>query len=177
MNRIINGQVIPYTPEELAQVKKQETLERIREKSRHLTESEVVSMLLTQNIQTIEVDDNTALRMRDFYPEWETLIGKTVNVANFKFQYNGELYKTIHTTHTFQSNWVPNVGTESLYVRIDEVHDGTVEDPISYNGNIELVEGLYYIQDDAIYKCTRSTGIPVYNTLAELVGIYVENAF
>ena len=37
-----------------------------------------------------------------------------------------------------------------------------------------LTAGRYYIQDYTIYRCTRDTGIPVYNPLAELVGVYVE---
>lgn len=36
---------------------------------------------------------------------------------------------------------------------------------------------MYYTQDDLTYLCIRSTGVPVYNDLAELVGIYVELAF
>lgn len=35
----------------------------------------------------------------------------------------------------------------------------------------------YYMQDYAIYKCTRDTGNPVYHPLADLVGIYVDNAY
>lgn len=47
--------------------------------------------------------------------------------------------------------------------------------PIPYSGNMALTSGLYYIQDYTIYLCTRDTGNPVYNPLAELVGIYVNN--
>ena len=32
----------------------------------------------------------------------------------------------------------------------------------------------YYLQDSVIYLCTRDTVNPVYNPLADLVGIYVE---
>ena len=41
---------------------------------------------------------------------------------------------------------------------------------------MELFEGLYYSQDGVTYLCIRSTGIPVYNNLADLVHIYVEVA-
>ena len=37
-----------------------------------------------------------------------------------------------------------------------------------------LKSGLYYVQSGVVYLCTRDTGSPVYNTLAELAGIYVE---
>ena len=41
---------------------------------------------------------------------------------------------------------------------------------------MELTAGLYCTQDGVTYLCTRSTGQPVYNSLAELVGLYVEVA-
>ena len=63
---------------------------------------------------------------------------------------------------------------ESIYVRIDEVHDGTKYDPIPYGGNTALEDGRYYAQDGVIYRCTRGTGNAVFQPLAELAGIYVE---
>lgn len=50
---------------------------------------------------------------------------------------------------------------------------GTADDPIPYEGNMELTEGLYYTQDGVMYRCTRSTGQSVYHALAELVEVYV----
>lgn len=153
-----------------AEAKKAEKFER----TRTLTAEEVTALLIKQQVNTLEVDDNTALRMVDFYPEWNSLIGQTVDKAGFRFTYGGKLYKTIPANHTFQADWVPGAGTESLYTRIDESHEGTPDDPVPYEGNMALTAGLYYIQDYAIYKCTRDTVNPVYNSLADLVGLYVE---
>ena len=33
---------------------------------------------------------------------------------------------------------------------------------------------MYYVQDGMTYKCIRSTEVPVYADLKDLVGIYVE---
>lgn len=74
-----------------------------------------------------------------------------------------------------QTGWEPE-NTPALWTEICETHDGTLDDPIPYDGNMALTAGLYYIQDYTIYLCTRDTGNPVYNPLAELVGIYVEIA-
>ena len=71
-------------------------------------------------------------------------------------------------------DWVPGVGTESIYTHIDETHDGTQYDPIPYDGNMALTSGLYYVQDWVVYQCTRDTGNPVYHALNELAGLYVE---
>lgn len=41
------------------------------ERSRPLTAEEVTALLIRQQINTLLVDDNKALRTREFYPEWE----------------------------------------------------------------------------------------------------------
>ena len=120
----------------------------------------------------VERSDLDALAVKDIYPAWDSLIGQTVNV-DFKLTHDGKLYKVIQA-HTVQADWIPGVGTESLYAVIDEGHAGTLDDPIPYDGNMELTEGLYYSQDGIVYLCTRSTGQPVYHALSELVGLYVE---
>jgi len=44
---------------------------------------------------------------------------------------------------------------------------------IPYSGNMALETGKYYNQSGKTYLCNRDTGNPVYNALAELVGLYV----
>ena len=65
-------------------------------------------------------------------------------------------------------------GTESLWDRSDETHDGTKYAPIPYSGSMALENGKYYTQDGVTYLCNRDTGSPVYHPLSELVGLYVE---
>lgn len=141
----------------------------LEEKYRPLTESEVNRMLIAQHINTMEVDDNTALRMTEFYPEWAAGVAYT---AEYKVQRNGKLWRCLQD-HTSQTGWEPE-NTPSLWTEICETHAGTLTDPIPYSGNMALTDGLYYIQDGVTYLCTRSTGQPVYNALSELVGLYVE---
>ena len=142
----------------------------LMEKSRPLTAEEVTALLIRQKINTISVDDNTAVRMREFYPDWS--VGQAYT-AGYKVQYGGKLWRC-HQAHTSQSGWEPSVNTASLWEQICETHSGTQGDPIPYDGNMALTSGMYYIQDYTIYLCTRDTGNPVYNPLAELVGLYVE---
>lgn len=170
--RIFDGKVYrDMTPEEITSAQDEQAKAEAQEKHRPLTESEVSRMLIAAQINTISVDDQTALRMREFYPEWES--GKEY-AAGYKVQYSGQLYKVI-TAHTSQADWTPDAAA-SLYTRIDEVHDGTKYDPIPYGGNMALETGKYYLQDDVTYLCTRDTVNPVYNALRDLVGIYVEVA-
>lgn len=145
------------------------------EKNRPLTESEVLALLIPQQINTLAVDDNTALRMKGFYPAFESVIGQTVK-QGFKFTYADKLWKTEQPEMTIQEHYAPGAGTESLYSEVCETHAGTNEDPIPYSGNMELKVGLYYMQNWEIYLCTRDSIYPVHNTLADLVGLYVEKA-
>lgn len=120
--------------------------------------------------------DADGLKAKSLYPRWEVLVkkGSVEAEAGYRFTHNGDLYKCVNANPTFQSDWVPGNGTAALYVRIDEAHAGTLADPIPYDGNMELKAGLYYIQSGVTYLCNRNTGQPVYNSLAELAGLYVE---
>lgn len=139
-----------------------------------LSEAKAYRAAIEAGANAVERSDLDALAVKDIYPAWDTLIGQTVAV-DFKLTYDGKLYKVIQA-HTIQSDRVPGVGTESLYAVIDEGHAGTLDDPIPYDGNMELTEGLYYSQDEIVYLCTRSSGQPVYHALSALVGLYVEVA-
>ena len=141
-----------------------------------LKDAKMYRAAIEAGANAVERSDLDALAVKGIYPAWESLIGQTVDKAGFKFTYGDKLYKTIPESHTFQSDWIPGVGTESLYTVIDEGHAGTLDDPIPYDGNMELTEGLYYSQDGIVYLCTRSTGQPVYHALSDLVGLYVEVA-
>ena len=120
--------------------------------------------------------DADGLKAKVLYPRWETLVkkGSVEAEAGYRFTYNGDLYKCVNVNPTFQADWIPGNETAALYVRIDEVHVGTLADPIPYDGNMELKAGLYYTQSGVTYLCNRNTGQPVYNSLAELAGLYVE---
>ena len=126
---------------------------------------------LQKGIQSL--DDADALEIATAYPDWKDLIGVTVK-QGFKFQHKGTLYKTKQPEYTFVKNYEPGTtGTESLFEVIDETHAGTIDNPIPYSGNMALEEGKYYSQYGKKYLCTRSTGLPVYHDLRDLVGIYV----
>ena len=91
--------------------------------------------------------------------------------AGDKLLYLGKLYKCI-AAHVSQWDWTPDI-VPSLFTRTEEQHEGTRDDPVPYGGNMALEAGKYYCQDGGLYLCTRDTGIPVYNPLADLVGLYV----
>lgn len=170
MKKYVNGQYIEMTAEEIAAIQAQVAEQMAEEAKRPLTIEEVVRLVIAKTINSITIDDETALRMVAYYPDWT--VG-TAYAAGDRVVYNGYLYKVLKA-HTAQDTWQPGAGTESLYTRIDEQHDGTKYDPIPYNGNMALENGKYYSQGGVRYKCIRDTGNPVYNALSDLVGLYVE---
>ena len=171
MIKLLNGKYVELTSEEIAAVQEAQAAFEAAERTRPLTESEVSRMLIAHQINTLEVDDNTALRMVAFYPEWAENAEYT---AEYKAQRNGKLWRC-RQAHTSQTGWEPE-NAASLWTEICENHAGTLEDPIPYSGNMALESGKYYMQDGKVYRCTRDTGNPVYNALSELVGLYVEEA-
>lgn len=168
-----NGKLFEIPAEELERMEKGQRISELEEKRRPLTAEEVTAMIITQQVNTLAVDDNTALRMKSFYPTFDSVVGQTVK-QGLKFTYDDKLWSVAQAELTIQAHYLPGAGTESLYTEICEVHAGTMDDPIPYSGNMELTNGLYYIQDSEIYLCIRDTVNPVHNPLAELVGLYVE---
>lgn len=141
------------------------------------SESDVSSAILRLMLpqakeQAKTLDDQQAVECKALYDTWVSRIGTSLEVGE-RLYYDDRLFK-VRTAHTAQENWIPGTDTASLYEEINEVHSGTEDDPIPYNGNMALEQGKYYTQDDVLYKCTRDTGQPVYQSLVELVGIYVE---
>ena len=167
----IDGVYRDMTAEELSQMEAYARRARLEEASRTLSQSEVLAMLIPRQINTLTVDDNTALRMLDFYPAWAAGTAYTVG---YKVKRNGKLWRVVQA-HTAQTGWEPE-SAASLWEQINETHSGTLDDPIPYDGSMALTSGLYYVQDWVIYLCTRDTGNPVYHALSELVGLYVERA-
>lgn len=169
MKKYVDGQYLDVTPEEIAAMQAESRKAALMERTRPLTELEVSRMLITAQINALAVDDNTALRMREYYPEWTP--GATYT-AGYKVQRGGKLWRVVQP-HTAQVGWEQEVAA-SLWEQINETNSGTEDDPIPYEGNMALTEGLHYMQDYTVYRCTRDTVNPVYQPLKDLVGIYTE---
>lgn len=118
----------------------------------------------------VSLPDEDALEAVELFPAWQTGVWYDMGV---RLRYGTKLYKVLQG-HTSAAEWTPDVAA-SLYAEVRRPGQGdTPDDPIPYSGNMELFEGKYYAQGGVTYHCIRSTGIPVYNPLADLVGLYVE---
>jgi hypothetical protein len=126
----------------------------------------------TKKINRINLTDNEALSVKDFYPTWESKIGDNVE-QGYKMLYNDNLWK-VRQNHLIQEVYPPSIHTAALYEVINYQHEGTIEDPIPYVPPMEIFNGKYYIQNDIKYLCNRDSGTALSHDLSALVGLYVE---
>ena len=115
------------------------------EAKRPLTMEEVIKLTIAKTINSIAVEDETALRMVEYYPAPEA----ASYAAGDRVQHNGKLYKCLQA-HTAQADWNP-IDAPSLWAEVLAGQDGTEigewvqpdstnpymrGDRVSYNGKI-----------------------------------------
>lgn len=124
------------------------------------------------------------IKHKSFAPKWGEdegfKEGDTVKTGD-KFTYDGKLWAVLQE-HQILPYYKPSKDTASLYVEVTPDYNeqgeemGTLENPIPYGSNMVLEEGKYYSQDGVTYLCWRDSINPLYNSLKDLVGHYVEVA-
>ena len=112
-----NGVYRDMTTEELAAIQDAAARAEAEEKRRPLSLGEVQELMVRAQINTLPVDDNTAVRMMEFYPEWSAGLDYT---AGYKAQHGGKLWRCIQA-HTSQAGWEPSINTASLWERVEEL--------------------------------------------------------
>ena len=104
------------------------------------------------------------------YPKWAS---ETEYAAGTVCSYEDGLWKC-RQKHISQSAFAPSVYAASLWELLPfPEEDGTRNNPIAFSPGMALEKDKYYSQDGEVYLCTRDTGIPVYNDLNEMAGLYV----
>ena len=126
----------------------------------------------TEEINSLGLSDNDALKVKEWYPHWEDFIGQTIE-AGFVTLYADNLWRA-RQTHTAMEVYPPSIDTAALYEVIVEGHEGTADDPIPFTPPMEIFADKYYVQDGIVYRCTRDSGMALSYNLADLVGLYVE---
>ena len=116
-----------------------------------------------------KLDDTEALDAIELFPQWKENISVTLDE---RYRFKGELYK-VTQPHQTQADWTPDVAT-SLFVKVQaDTEQGTIDNPIPYSLNMELIEGKYYLDNNVLYLCIRSLAAS-YWPLESLIGQYVE---
>ena len=145
MKKCVNGEYIEMTAEEISAIEVAVQEQMAAEAKRPLTMEEVVRLTIAKTINTIAIEDETALRMVEYYPAPDA----ASYAAGDRIQYNGKLYKCLQA-HTAQADWNP-VDAPSLWAEVLAGQDGTAigewvqpdstnpymrGDRVSYNGKI-----------------------------------------
>ena len=131
MKKCVNGEIINMTAEEIAAIEAEAAKFEAYERTRPLTMEEVSRMIITKQINGLTVDDNTALRMREFYPEWAA---GADYATGYKVQRGGKLWRCVQD-HTSQDGWEPE-SAPSLWAKVlipDETVVPEWEQPDSTN--------------------------------------------
>lgn len=127
-----------------------------------------IKQLLQEQVK--QQTDEEALENIALFPTWQSKIGTQVNQGE-RLYYDDKLFKVLQT-HTPQDDWRPDT-TASLYVQVVADDAGTIDNPIAFEVNMELIEGKYYTENGVKYLCVRALAQCVWH-LADLVGNYVE---
>lgn len=155
--------------EELAEMEGSARVTSLEQRNSPMTDGQVLRLLLARQVNTLKVDDNTALRMAEFYPAW---CAEEEYAVGFAVSRGGRLWRCVQG-HVAQTGWEPEK-TPALWQQVCFRYAATVDDPIPYEGNMVLEQGRHYFQNGVIYVCTRDSGNAVTHALADLVGLYVE---
>lgn len=131
--------------------------------------------------------DGEAAAAVELFPKWIEHIGEAVIPGQRMSDTDDSgvlrLYKVREGKgHTTQADWAPHL-TPAMWVVIDVVHAGTIEDPIPASRGMEYEYGKYYLdsEDGNTYLCQR-TGEAAGGTIVlqymphELVGQYFDLA-
>ena len=166
MKKYVNGQYIDMTDEEIATMEAEAARYEAAERTRPLMESEVSRLLIAQQINTLSVDDNTALRMVDFYPEWAT---DTAYPAGYKVQHGGKLWRCLQA-HTSQTGWEPN-NAPSLWAKVlipdtdvipeweqpDSTNPYSAGDKVTHNGKTWVSDVDGNVWEPGVYGWTEQS--------------------
>ena len=165
MRKYINGKYIDMTAEETAAMEAEAAKFEAYERTRPLTADEVSRLLIAQQINTLSVDDNTALRMVEFYPDWAA--GQDYP-AGFKVQRGGALYKVLQA-HTSQTGWEPE-NAPSLWAKVlipdeniipeweqpDSTNAYSKGDKVTHNGKTWVSDVENNVWEPGVYGWTEA---------------------
>lgn len=114
-----NGIIREMLSDEISAIESSIQEQIAAEAKRPLTMEEVVRLTIAKTINSIAIEDETALRMVEYYPAPEA----ASYAAGDRIQYNGKLYKCLQA-HTAQAYWNP-VDAPSLWAEVLAGQDGT----------------------------------------------------
>ena len=162
--KIANGERVELTADEISAMQAEAARAEAQERHRPLTESEVSRLIIRQQINTLDVDDQTAVRMTEFYPAWESGQAYT---AGYKVQYSGKLWRCLQD-HTSQDGWEPD-SAPSLWAKVlipdenvvpeweqpDSTNPYSAGDKVTHNGKTWVSDIDNNVWEPGVYGWTE----------------------
>ena len=166
MKKWLNGEIVDMTTEEIAAMHEQQAAYEAYERTRPLTAEEVTTLLIRQQINTLPVDDNTALRMLEFYQEWASGVAYT---TGYKVQRSGKLWRCLQD-HTSQYGWEPD-SAPSLWAKVlipdetvvpewgqpDSTNPYSAGDKVAHNGKTWVSNIDSNVWEPGVYGWTETS--------------------
>lgn len=160
-----NGILRDMTANEIAAMQDAEARAEAEEKHRPLSLGEVQEMMVRAQINTLAVDDATALRMVAYYPEWTA---GTAYVSGDRLVYNRDLYKVLQA-HTSQETWKPDA-SPSLFAKVlipdsnaipaweqpDSTNPYSAGDKVTHNGKTWVSDVDNNVWEPGVYGWTEA---------------------
>ena len=122
-----------------------------------------------------EVPAEKMYQHEDVFGVWAADVEyKTNNICTDPEYMDGSYLFKCRQAHTSQSIYPPHL-VPALWESIPKPGEGSHDNPIPYDASVgmTLENGKFYTENDVLYECFRDSGVPVYNTLESLVGLYV----
>ena len=166
MKIVENGIMRDMTAEEIAAMEADAAKFEAYERTRPLTAEKVTRLLIAQQINGLTVDDNTALRMLEFYPDWASGIAYT---AEYKVQRSGKLWRCLQA-HTSQAGWEPE-NAPSLWAKVlipdenvipeweqpDSTNPYSAGDKVTHNGKTWVSDIANNVWEPGVYGWTEQS--------------------
>lgn len=154
MKKYINGNYIELTPEEITAMQAEAKKAEIQEKSRPLTAEEVTRLIIRQQVNSLSIDDATASRMVDYFPEL-TVDGSLVETGT-RINWHGTLKQAAVDLWDTEANNPDNAPT--LWADL-AYKDGYRIIPETITVTTAFAEGEYGWWGDVLYKSKRNSNV------------------
>lgn len=119
-----------------------------------------------------DLADDVAPKHILMFDEWKP---DTNYITGDRRRDNGILYKA-RQNHTSQEQYRPASIPALWEVLAEPSQTGTRNNPIAFAFGMAVNRGLFYTEDGVLYEAIYDSINPLYNRLADLIGIYVQVA-
>lgn len=132
----------------------------------------VQELVVKQYNERTDISNEEALEYMTIIYPWDYYLDKVLT-EGMMVTYEDKPWR-VRQTHTPLEIYPPSLATASLYETIDKEHSGEADDPIPYTPPMEIFKGKHYIEDGAVYRCTRNSEVALSHNLSALLELYVE---